>query len=193
MFLLPSRAMKRVCVFCGSSAGNNAIYRAAATELGVELARRGHGLVFGGGHVGLMGAVADAILDAGGSAIGVIPEALQAQELAHQGLRELHVTADMHSRKAMMAKLSDAFIALPGGLGTFEELFEVATWAQLELHHKPIGVLNVGGYYRHLALWLDHAATEGFIKPAHHRLLRWSESVNDLLDTLLDEQPNGVA
>lgn len=187
------RAMKRVCVFCGSSAGNSPIYRAIATELGVELARRGHGLVFGGGHVGLMGAVADATLAAGGSAIGVIPEALQARELAHQGLRELHVTADMHTRKAMMAKLSDAFIALPGGLGTFEELFEVATWAQLELHHKPIGILNVNDYYQHLKLWLDHAAAEGFIKPEHHQLLNWSDSVVDLLDALLGARPDGVA
>src|SRR5690606_7815459 len=136
---------------------------------------------------------ADATLSAGGSAIGVIPEALQARELAHQGLRELHVTADMHTRKAMMAKLSDAFIALPGGLGTFEELFEVATWAQLELHHKPIGILNVNDYYQHLKLWLDHAAAEGFIKPEHHQLLNWSDSVVDLLDALLGARPDGVA
>lgn len=177
--------MQRICVFCGSSAGNRTSYREAAVSLGQALAARGVGLVNGGGHVGLMGATADAVLAAGGQAIGVIPEALKERELAHSGMTELHVTVDMHARKALMASLADAFIALPGGLGTFEELFEVATWAQLAIHHKPIGVLDVDDYYRHLALWLRHAETEGFIKPEHSNLFHWDSDPGRLIDRLL--------
>ncbi len=177
--------MQRICVFCGSSAGSKPSYRQAAERLGRALAKRGVGLVNGGGHVGLMGATADAVLEAGGEAIGVIPEALQQRELAHTAMTELHVTVDMHARKALMASLADAFIALPGGLGTFEELFEVATWAQLGIHHKPIGILDVDDYYRNLALWIDHAETEGFVKPEHSRLFHWDTDPERLIDRLL--------
>lgn len=177
--------MQRICVFCGSSPGNEPAYRAAAEQLGRALAARGVGLVNGGGHVGLMGATADAVLAAGGQAIGVIPEALKERELAHTSMTELHVTVDMHARKALMASLADAFIALPGGLGTFEELFEVATWAQLGIHKKPIGILDVNDYYRHLALWLRQAETQGFVKPEHANLFHWDSEPERLVERLL--------
>ena len=177
--------MQRICVFCGSSAGNKPSYATAAAELGRALAARGVGLVNGGGHVGLMGATADAVLAAGGEAIGVIPEALRDRELAHTAMTQLHVTVDMHARKALMASLADAFIALPGGLGTFEELFEVATWAQLNIHRKPIGILDVDDYYHHLAQWLRHAETEGFVKPEHSNLFHWDTDPARLIGRLL--------
>jgi uncharacterized protein (TIGR00730 family) len=139
--------MKRICVFCGSSQGNRTEYRAAAEELGAELVRRNIGLVYGGGNVGLMGLLADSVLQAGGEAVGVIPENLMAREVGHNGLTKLHVVHSMHERKTLMADLSDAFIALPGGFGTFEEFCEIVTWAQLGLHAKPCGILNVLGYY----------------------------------------------
>jgi uncharacterized protein (TIGR00730 family) len=176
--------MKRVCVFCGSSDGARDQYRAAAVSLGGELTSRGLGLVYGGAHVGLMGAVADATLAAGGEAIGVIPEALMQKELAHRGLTALHVTSSMHERKALMADLSDGFIALPGGLGTWEELFEVLTWAQLGIHRKPCGVLNVEGYFDLMIAALDHSVREGFVRPAHRALLLEAGSPSALLDLM---------
>jgi uncharacterized protein (TIGR00730 family) len=174
--------MKRVCVFCGSSAGRNPRYLEAAKRVGVTLARRGIGLVFGGGSIGLMGAVADAALEAGGEVVGVIPKALQLRELAHARLTTLHVVASMHERKAKMADLADAFVALPGGMGTLEELSEILTWAQLGLHARPCGLLDVEGYYRPLIAFFDHAAAEGFLRPEHRRLVLVADDAEALLD-----------
>ena len=159
--------LKRVCVFCGSSPGVRPGYAAAAREMGTRLAERGIGVVYGGGKVGLMGVVADAAMAAGGEVIGVIPEGLMAREVGHAGVTELRVVRTMHERKALMAELSDAFVALPGGFGTWEEYFEVLTWAQLGIHPKPCGLLNVEGYYGALLAMMDHAATEGFVRPEH--------------------------
>ncbi len=172
----------RVCVFCGASAGVDARYVAAARAVGEGLARRGIGLVYGGGRVGLMGAVAEAALSAGGEVIGVIPQGLVDRELAHPGLSELLVVDTLHERKAAMAERADAFIALPGGLGTLEELAEVVSWAQLELHAKPIGLLDVGDYWDLLLAWLDMAVAEGFVAPAHRRLVARAASLDALLD-----------
>lgn len=161
----------RLCVFCGSNAGRRPGYRAAAAELGGLLARRGIGLVYGGASVGLMGALADAVLAAGGEAIGVIPRALMEREVGHPGLTELRVVPSMHARKAMMAELSGGFVALPGGAGTLEEIFEVWTWAQLGDHAKPCGLLNVDGYYDRLIGFLDQVAVERFMRPEHRAML----------------------
>src|SRR5437764_7096254 len=158
--------MRRVCVFGGASSGWLPVYAAAARGLGSALASRGLGLVYGGGNVGLMGALADAALAAGGEVIGVIPQMLVDRELAHRGT-DLRIVTSMHERKALMAELSDAFVALPGGLGTYEELCEVLTWAQLGIHHKPCGCLNVLDYFRPLESMLDHAVSEGFMRPEH--------------------------
>jgi uncharacterized protein (TIGR00730 family) len=176
--------MQRICVFCGSQAGTNSLYQQAAIDLGQRLARHGYGLVYGGGHVGLMGIIADAVLTSGGAVIGVIPESMVARELAHTGLTELHVVSGMHERKARMATLADAFIALPGGYGTFEELFEVITWAQIGLHRKPIGLLNVAGYFNALRALVEHAITEGFIRAEHRHLLTIADDPATLLDLL---------
>lgn len=157
--------MRRVCVFCGSYSGVRPGYAAAARLTAEVLVEAGLELVYGGGRVGLMGIVADEVLRLGGSAVGVIPRALKAREVGHDGLTELHVVDTMHARKAMMADLADAFIALPGGLGTMEEIFEIWTWSQLGMHHKPCGFLDVEGYYAPLAVFLDHATREGFIRP----------------------------
>lgn len=181
--------MRRVCVYCGSSAGGRPEYLAAARELGESLARRGLGLVYGGASVGLMGAVADAALAAGGEAVGVIPEALLARELAHDGLTELHVVASMHERKALMSELADAFVALPGGLGTLEELAETLTWAQLGLHRKPSGLLDVAGYYDALVAFLDHAVREGLLRREHRALLLVADRADELLDRLAGYEP----
>lgn len=162
--------MHRICVFCGSQVGRQPAYAAAAVALGTLLAQRAIGLVYGGGKVGLMGVVADAALAAGGEVIGVIPERLMNRELGHGGVTDLRVVDSMHQRKAMMSDLSDAFIALPGGYGMFEEFFEVVTWMQLGIHAKPCGLLNVRGYYDNLLALLDHAAAESFIRP-HHRAM----------------------
>src|SRR5437660_1798871 len=148
--------MKRLCVFCGSAVGNNLVYADTARQLGALLAARGLGLVFGGGHIGLMGVLADAVLAGGGEVDGVIPQALRDKELAHLGLTRLHVVESMHQRKARMADLSDAFAALPGGFGTGDEFFEILTWRQLKIHHKPIGILNTAGYFDAMLSWLDH-------------------------------------
>lgn len=163
--------MKRICVFCGSSSGESPVYLEAATRVGEILAREGLGLVYGGSRVGLMGRLADAMLEHGGEVIGVIPRALVNREVAHGGLSELRIVGSMHERKAVMAELSDAFIALPGGLGTLEELFEVVTWSQLGLHRKPSGVLDVRGYYQPLIAFLDHAVNEGFLAAPHRRMI----------------------
>jgi uncharacterized protein (TIGR00730 family) len=174
--------MKRICVFCGSSPGHDPRYLEAARTMGHTLARRGLGLVYGGGSVGLMGAVADAALADGGEVVGVIPEVLQIRELAHRSLTRLHVVASMHERKALMAELSDGFVALPGGMGTLEELSEVLTWAQLGLHARPIGLLDVAGYYQPLADFLDRAVSAGFLRHAHRALLLVGHEPGALLD-----------
>lgn len=179
----PAR-FRRICVYCGSSDGVRPEYAAAARDLGAFLARRKIGLVFGGGRVGLMGAVAEGALAAGGEVIGVIPEKLRARELAHLGLTELFVVDSMHARKTMMANLSDAFIALPGGWGTLEETFEVTTWAQLNYHLKPVGLLNVLGYYDRMLAFVEHAVAEGFIRGVHRGLVVSSSDPAELLDLL---------
>ena len=176
--------MRRVCVFCGSSVGNQPAYAEAAQTMGALLANRSIGLVYGGGNVGLMGVVADAVMAHGGEAIGVIPQSLADREIAHGGITQLHVVDSMHARKAMMAELSDGFIAMPGGVGTFEEFFEVVTWAQLGLHRKPCGLLNVQGFYTPLAAFIDQAVSEGFIKPVHRAAIVVDNDPARLLDTL---------
>jgi len=176
--------VKRICVFSGSSPGADVAYRAAATDLGSRLADRGIELVFGGASVGLMGVVADAALEGGGRVIGVIPQSLVDREVAHPALTELRVVDSMHERKAVMAELSDAFVALPGGVGTLEELFEVYTWNQLGLHAKPLGLFNVRGYFDGLARFLDHAVAERFVTRAHRAMLLVSEDLDGLLDGL---------
>lgn len=181
--------MRRVCIFCGSSHGARETYDAAAAEMGRALVRRGLGLVFGGGCVGLMGTLADAVIEAGGEAIGVIPEALVAKELAHNGLTELRVVGSMHERKALMAELADGFIALPGGYGTLEEFCEVVTWVQLGLHQKPCGLLNVEDYYGPLLELFDRATTEEFIRPVHRSLVLVEKDPERLLDLLAQYQP----
>ena len=179
--------MRRVCVFCGSRVGVDDCYRASAVELGQLLVRSELGLVYGGGSVGLMGVIADAVLDAGGDVIGVIPESLATEELLHPRVADMRVVPTMHARKALMAELSEAFIAMPGGFGTFEEFFEVVTWSQLRLHQKLTGLLNVGGYYDPLVRLVDHAVQEGFIKPRHRELLIVEERPNVLLRRLTSE------
>jgi uncharacterized protein (TIGR00730 family) len=181
--------MRSVCVFCGASSGNDPSYAAAAIGVGERLAERHVQLVFGGGRRGLMGAVADAALAAGGRVVGVIPRGLVDRELAHTGLTDLRVVETLHERKALMAELSDAFIALPGGLGTLEELAEVLSWAQLELHAKPIGLLDVGDYFAALDAFLDHAMAEGFVAERHRRLLLRDDDVDRLLDRFATWSP----
>ncbi len=176
--------MKRICVFCGSSPGSRTEYCAAAEEMGRELVRRNIGLVYGGGNVGLMGIIADAVLRAGGEAVGVIPENLMALEVGHKGLTKLHVVRSMHERKTLMADLSDAFVAMPGGFGTLEEFCEVLTWSQLGLHAKPCGILNVLDYYTPLLRMFDHAVKERFLKPENRALVLAQESPADLLQAL---------
>ena len=181
--------MRRVCIFCGSSNGARDVYVEAARAMGAALARRRIGLVFGGGRIGLMGVVADAVLAAGGEVIGVIPEALVAKELAHNGLSDLRVVGSMHERKALMAELADAFVALPGGYGTFEEFCEVVTWAQLGFHRKPCGLLNVDGFYEPLLAFFDHAVAEGFVRPGHRALVLEERDPEHLLDLMARYQP----
>lgn len=176
--------MKRLGVFCGSSVGVNPAYADAARTLGTLLASRGIGLVYGGGNVGLMGVIADAALAAGGEVIGVIPQALADREIAHTGVTQLRIVDSMHTRKAMMAELSDAFLAMPGGVGTFEEFFEAITWTQLGLHKKACGLLNVAGFYTPLAVFIDQAVSEGFIRPVHRAAIVVDDNPERLLDTL---------
>jgi len=185
------RTFKRLCVFCGSSHGKNPAYAEAAKNLGGELARRDMELVYGGGNVGLMGVIADAVLDAGGQVIGVIPESLMAKELGHRQVQDLRVVKTMHERKAMMADLSDGFIAMPGGIGTFEEFFEIVTWAQLGFHSKPCALLNVNGFYDPLLHLLDHAIAEGFVKATQRDLVLVEPDFSKLLDRMANHQmPN---
>lgn len=174
--------IRRICVFCGASPGRDPAYLELAAGVGAGLAERGIGVVYGGGRVGMMGAVADAALGAGGEVIGVIPRRLVDRELAHAGLTEQRVVETLHERKAEMASLSDGFIALPGGLGTLEELAEVASWAQLGLHAKPIGLLGPEGYWNALLGWLDHAVAEGFIAPGHRALVALDPDLGALLE-----------
>lgn len=176
--------MRSVCVFCGSSAGDRPEYLDLARTMGALLAQRGLTLVYGGGRVGLMGALADATLEAGGSAVGVIPQMLLDKEVGHTGLTQLHVVASMTERKLLMGELSDAFIALPGGIGTMDELFEVWTWTQLELHCKPCGLVNHGGYYDALVSFLEHAVREGFLRPRHRAALMIEPTAQALLDRI---------
>ena len=183
----------RICVFCGSNFGRLPAYAEAAALLGQTLAREGIGLVYGGASVGLMGTVADAALAAGGEVIGVLPQALKDKELAHLGLTELHVVASMHERKALMADLSDGFIALPGGVGTLEELFEIWTWGQLGFHRKPAGILNIAGYYDALAAFLDHVAGEGFMKAENRAMLLAEEDPSRLIAAMRAYQPPTVS
>jgi uncharacterized protein (TIGR00730 family) len=182
-------AVKRVCVFCGSNAGVRPEYAAAAREMAAQLAAGGLGLVYGGGNVGLMGVLADAMLAAKAEVIGVIPRSLVEREVAHHGVTRLHVVQTMHERKAMMAQLCDAFVALPGGFGTLEEFFEVLTWSQLGYHRKPCGLLNVAGYYDGLARMLDHGVAEGFISPAHRALVIAETGPARLLQRLAEFTP----
>ena len=172
----------RICVFTGSSRGIRAEYAGAARQVAGRLVERGYGLVYGGGNVGLMGVIADAVLERGGHVTGVIPDALVSQEVAHRGLSELRVVQSMHERKAVMADLSDGFIAMPGGIGTMEEFFEILSWAQLGIHQKPCGLLNVRGYYQQIVQFLDYAVDEGFLKPKHRALLIIEEKPSRLLD-----------
>ena len=184
--------MRRVCVYAGSNPGNDPAYAEAAGALATTLAERGIGLVFGGSKLGLMGVLADTILEAGGEAIGVMPQALIDREIGHRGLTELKIVGSMHERKAQMAGLSDAFVAVPGGIGTLEELIEIYTWSQLGIHEKACGLLNVRGYYDHLAAFLDHAVEAGFLRAEHRAVLAVAEDPGHLLDRLAAFRPPGV-
>jgi uncharacterized protein (TIGR00730 family) len=181
--------MKRLAVYCGSNPGKNPAYTVAAEKLGALLAREKIELVYGGGRVGLMGAVADAALKNGGHVIGVIPEKLVIKEVIHEGLPDRRIVKTMHERKALMAELADGFIALPGGYGTFEEFFEVLAWSQLGWHQKPFGLLNVAGFYDPLIAFLDHTAGEGFIRPKHRELVIVEEDAEKMLHRLKNFQP----
>lgn len=184
--------MRRLSVFCGSSPGADPAYAEAARSLGRLLAERGIGLVYGGGNVGLMGVLADSVLAAGGTAIGVIPRSLEAREVAHRGLSELHVVGSMHERKALMAELSDGFVMLPGGIGTLEEFFEVWTWAGLGLHQKPCGLLNVRGFYAPLIAFLDQLVAQRFLQPAHRAMVMVEECAEPLLQRFASYAPPAV-
>jgi uncharacterized protein (TIGR00730 family) len=175
-------ALSSVCVFCGSNGGADPAYLETAARTGRALAERGLRLVYGGGKVGMMGAVADAALEAGGEVVGVIPQQIYDLEIGHEGVSELRVVASMHERKALMAELADAFVALPGGIGTFEELFEVYTWAQLGLHRKPLGLLDVAGYYAPLEAMLDHAVEQRFLRVETRAMLVRDDSLDALLE-----------
>ncbi len=185
--------MKRVCVYCGSSPGDCPEFAELARELGRVLAARGLGLVYGGGHVGLMGTLADAVLAAGGEVTGIIPQRLVDAEVAHTGLTALEIVGSMHERKARMAELADAFIALPGGFGTLDELFEILTWAQLGLHGKPCGLIDFDGYYAPLVAWADSAVRAGFVRPAHRQLLMVDTDIARLLDRIAEHDPTPIS
>jgi uncharacterized protein (TIGR00730 family) len=176
--------LKKICVYCGASSRTDPKYRQSASKVGQDLAALGIELVYGGGNIGLMGAVADGVLDSGGRVTGVITHKLKELELAHQGAQQMYVTQGMHERKAMMAQLSDGFIALPGGYGTLEELAEATTWSQLNLHSKPVGLLNAFGFYDHLVAWIDHAAREGFIREKHRNLIVVDSDLGRLLEKM---------
>ncbi|WP_207882349.1 TIGR00730 family Rossman fold protein [Pseudomonas sp. 30_B] len=185
-------SLRSICVFCGASPGATPIYQEAAEALGRHLAERGIRLIYGGGAVGLMGMVADAALAAGGEVIGIIPQSLKEAEIGHKGLTRLEVVDGMHARKARMAELSDAFIALPGGLGTLEELFEVWTWGQLGYHGKPLGLLEVNGFYEPLLTFLDHLVQERFVRPQHREMLQRAGTPAELVDALQAWTPSAA-
>ncbi|UYZ59453.1 LOG family protein [Hymenobacter latericus] len=184
--------MKSIAVYCGSSAGTDARYREHATQVGQTFAQRGITLVYGGGNVGLMGAVADATMQRGGQAIGIIPGFLKDKEVAHLGLTQLEVVENMHQRKLRMAELAEGFIAMPGGFGTLEELFEVLTWGQLGLHRKPIGLLNVAGFYDALIHLLDHMVQQGLLRAENRRQLMVADNIEELLGHMQAWQPSNV-
>ncbi len=178
--------MARICVYCGSNSGHRPSYAAAARELANVLVTNKLGLVYGGANKGIMGIIANAVLEAGGEVHGVIPKALQEKEIAHQSLTALHVVGSMHERKSMMADLSDGFIAMPGGFGTLEEIIEILTWGQLQFHRKPCGLLNVDGYFDHLLNYLDHAVDEGFLRPENRQMLLCDVTAEGLLQQFAD-------
>lgn len=180
--------MKYLCVFCGSSKGGLETYSETARRFGEALAGREWGLVYGGGHIGLMGVLADAVLQAGGPVIGVIPRSMVQRELAHEGLTQLHVVETMHQRKALMAERAAAFAALPGGVGTADEFFEIVTWRQLRLHAKPIGLLNVAGFFDPLLAWLDRTVADGFVRSEHLGWLHVADEPERLLDLLFGDR-----
>ena len=182
------RKLERICVFCGSSSGAQGVYVEQAKALGLAMVSREIGLVYGGGGIGMMGAVADAVIEANGKVIGVIPYALATKERAHPDI-DMRVVNTMHDRKAMMAELSDAFIAMPGGFGTFEELMETITWGQLGIHQKPVGLLNIAGYYDPMLAMIDRAIKEGFILPRYRNLFVASSGVDELFDLMHKFQP----
>jgi uncharacterized protein (TIGR00730 family) len=181
--------IKRICVFCGSNPGARAAYAEAAVSLAKHLVDRDFSIVYGGSKSGLMGTLADTALNAGGEVIGVIPQSLVEKEVAHRGLTRLHVVATMHERKALMAELAGGFIALPGGYGTFDELCEILTWAQLGIHNKPCGLLNVEGYFDKLLSFFDHAVAEQLLKPAHRRIVISDNRPESLLNRMLEAHP----
>ena len=181
--------MKNICVYCGSSPGRRPEYAQAAEALAAELVARDIGLVYGGASIGVMGAVADAVLAGGGRVTGVIPEALAVREVPHPGLTKMHVVGSMHERKALMEELSDGFIALPGGLGTLEELFEILTWAQLGFHRKPCGLLDVASYFQQLVAFLDHAVAEQLLQPQYRAMLLQADDPAQLLALMDDYIP----
>ncbi|QDZ28272.1 TIGR00730 family Rossman fold protein [Noviherbaspirillum sp. UKPF54] len=181
--------MKSLCVYCGSSPGSSRAYAVAARELAKAMVNDNIALVYGGGKVGLMGVIADEVMRLGGEATGVIPQALMDKEVGHRGLTRLHIVKDMHERKAMMAELSDGFLAMPGGIGTLEELFEIFTWSQLGLHHKPIGLLNAAGFYDGLIAFLQHVVQEGFLRPAQASLLMHDATPDVLLERMKTFMP----
>ena len=181
--------MKRICVYCGSSPGRKPEYRQSARALADELLKRDIGLVYGGASIGVMGEIADGVLAGGGEVIGVIPKSLADKEVAHAGLTELKIVASMHERKASMAELSDGFIALPGGWGTIEELFEMLTWAQLGFHKKPCGLLNIANYYDSLSAFLEHAVDQQFVKPVHREMLLIEDNASSLVKAMEKYNP----
>ncbi len=181
--------MKSICVFCGSNPGTNPVYMKTAEKLGLFLAEKGVSVVYGGGRVGLMGQVADTVMENGGKVIGIIPHSLAEKEVAHQGLTELHVVDSMHTRKAMMAEYSDGFIALPGGFGTFEELCEIITWAQLGFHSKPCGFLNIEGYYDPLVELFDKATREKFVRVEHRKLVLIENEIEKIFEAMINYRP----
>jgi uncharacterized protein (TIGR00730 family) len=185
-------SQRRICVFCGSSPGASPAYAEAARQFGLLLARRGLGLVYGGGNVGLMGILADAVLEEGGEVTGVIPHSLVAREVGHQGLTDLRVVDTMHERKALMADLADGFVALPGGIGTLDEWFEIWTWAQLGLHDKPCGLLDVAGYYSPLLAFLDRMVEERFLRDSHRAFVLVDTDPATLLDRMASHTPPAV-
>ncbi len=179
--------MKRICVFCGSTKGNHPAFEQITRELGKLLVKRGIGLVYGGGNIGLMGVIAETVLKEGGEVIGIIPEALAEKELAFRELADLRIVQTMHERKALMEQLSDGFIALPGGYGTLEEICEMVTWAQLGIHHKPCGLLNLEGFYNSLLAFMDHQVQQGFVTPNNRKLISEADDPESLLDHMLKQ------